>query len=140
MKRKLIPRILLTLLGVAMILWAIGGLALGLFGEHASAVVTHTRREGGERDEVVPNRYTYNISYTFTLPDGSKVDGFTKKVWDALYLKADGTGRIAVRYFKAMPYINAPEETTPFSLKQPILMAVGIFLIVQINQRQKVSE
>lgn len=93
MKTKLLPRIFITLLGAALILWAVGGLALGLFGERAAAVVTDIRREGGERAEAVPNRYTYNISYTFAPPDGREVHGAAKKIGDAVYLRADGTGK-----------------------------------------------
>lgn len=63
------------------------GRALDFFGEPATAVVTHIRREGGERTDAVLGRYTYDISYTFTLPNGSKVEGFTKKVGDAVYLR-----------------------------------------------------
>lgn len=140
MKRKLLPRILLILLGAALILWATGDLALGLFGEHASAVVTHIRREGGERTDGKPNRYTYSISYTFVLPDGEEFNGFTKKIGDAVYLKADGTGRIAVRYLKTMPYINAPEESLSLPLKQAMLTAVGILLIVHMNRMQGMPE
>ena len=128
MKRKLFPRIMMTMLGTVLILVAVGNLTLSIFGERASAVITHIRREGGERAESTPNRYNYNISYSFTLPDGKKVDGFTKVIGDAVYIKANGTGRITVRYFKAMPYINAP-ETMPFSLGQLILTGAGIFLI-----------
>lgn len=140
MKRKLLPRLLLTLLGTALMLWAAGDLALGVFGERASAVVTHIRREGGERTDGKPNRYTYNISYTFVLPDGKEINGFTKKIGDAVYLKADGAGRIAVRYFKTMPYINAPEKTPLFSLGQLTLAAAGIFLIVQMNRKRGMPE
>lgn len=136
MKRKRLPRLLLTLLGAALILWAAADLALGLFGERATAAVTHIRREGGERAEAVPNRYTYSISYTFVLPDGKEIHGVTKKIGNAVYLKADGTGRMAVRYFRAIPYVNAPEKSPPFSLGQPIMAAAGIFLIVRMNQRQ----
>ncbi|MEA5025608.1 MAG: hypothetical protein VB109_22540 [Desulfitobacterium hafniense] len=140
MKRKLLPRILLTLLGAALILWAAGSLSLALFGERATAAVTHIRREGGERTDGKPGRYTYNISYTFTLPNGEIIDGSTKQIGDAVYLKADGTGRIAVWYFKTMPYINAPEESSSLPLKQAILTAAGIFLIIQMNRKRTVSK
>lgn len=140
MKRRLFRRIFITLLGAALILWAAGSLALGLFGECATAVVTHVRREGGERADTTPNRYTYNISYTFVLPEGQEIHGFTKKIGNAVYLKADGTSRIAVRYFQTMPYVNAPEKSSPFSLGQLILTAAGIFLIVQINRKQNDTE
>jgi len=140
MKRKPLPRIFITLLGIALILWTAEDLALGLFGERTTAVVSHIRREGGERADAVPNRYTYNISYTFTLPDGTEIDGFTKKMGGAAYIKVDGTGKIAVRYFKAMPYLNAREKSPPFSFGQLILTAAGILLIVRMNLKRTVSE
>ncbi|NSW92067.1 MAG: hypothetical protein HPY74_15595 [Firmicutes bacterium] len=136
MKRKLLSRILITLLGAALILWAAESLALGLFGERTTAVVTSIRREGGERADVLTNRYTYNISYTFILPDGKEMYGFTKEIGGAVYLKTNGTGRIAVRYFKIMPYINTPEGNSPFSLGPLILTGTGIFLIVQMNRKK----
>ena len=65
MKRKLLPRILIALLGTALILWGAGRIALGIIGEPETAIITHIRREGGERTDIKPGRYTYNISYTF---------------------------------------------------------------------------
>jgi hypothetical protein len=67
MKRKLLPRILIALLGTALILWGAGRIALGIIGEPETAIITHIRREGGERTDGKSGRYTYNISYTFTL-------------------------------------------------------------------------
>lgn len=140
MKRGLIPRILITLLGIVLIFMGAFQAILGFTGKSTSAIITDIRREGGEHTDGKPGRYTYNISYTFTLPDGKEVNGFTKQIGNAVYLKADGTGRIAVRYFKAMPYINAPEESSPFPLKQAILTAAGIFLIVQMNRKRGIPE
>lgn len=37
MKRKLLPRIFITLLGAALILWAAGKIALGIIGEPETA-------------------------------------------------------------------------------------------------------
>ena len=140
MKRKLLPRIFITLLGMALLLWGVGRIALGIIGEPETAIITHIRREGGERTDGKPGRYTYNISYTFTLPNGEIIDGSTKQIGDAVYLKADGTGRIAVWYFKTMPYINAPEESSSLPLKQAILTAAGIFLIIQMKRKRTVSK
>ena len=135
MKRRLFSRIFISFIGAAFILWGAMNAALGIFGEQTSAVITDIRREGGERADVIPNRYTYNISYVFSLPDGKEIHGFTKKIGDAVYLKADGTGRIAVLYFKELPYINAPEENK-LPLKPIILSGTGIFLIVLMNRKK----
>ncbi len=139
MKRKLLPCILISFLGVASILWGVMSTALGIIGKPATATVTNIRREGGERNDGRPGRYTYNISYTFTLPDGKEISGFTKKIGNAVYLKANGTGRISVKYFKAMPYINSSEQNSQLSTGQAILIGTGVLLIVQMNRKQKDS-
>ena len=69
-----------------------------------------------------PGRYTYNISYTFTLPDGKDVNGFTKHIGDSVYLKADGTSTVRVRYFTAFPYINAMERDTGLGAEQVVFV------------------
>ena len=73
MKKGLLPRILITLLGFGLIFMGMSQAILGFAGKSALAVITDIRREGGERAEAVSNRYTYNISYPFTLPGGKEV-------------------------------------------------------------------
>lgn len=72
MKHSIIARILITLLGIALVLMGVSQAILGFAGKSTSAVITDIRREGGERTDGKPGRYTYNISYTFTLPDGKE--------------------------------------------------------------------
>ena len=132
---KLLTRLLITLLGIAFIAWGISTIMLGFFGDKCTAVITSIRREGGERNEAIRGQYTYNISYTFTLPNGKTVNGDTKKVGDATYLKADGKSKTAVRYFSFFPYINALEKDTKPGFGQLILVAIGCFLIYIMNRR-----
>ncbi len=126
---KLLTRIFITVLGVAFIVWGISSIMLGFFGQKESALITDIRREGGERNEAIRGRYTYNISYTFTLPNGKIVNGFTKRIGDSIYLKADGKSKAMVKYFSFFPYINALEQDTKPGLGQMILIAIGCFLI-----------
>lgn len=133
MKHRLIPRILITLLGIAFILMAAFEIALGITGESAIATVTNIRREGGERADGKPGRYTYNIGYSFTLPEGKEVSGFTKKIGDSVYLKADGASIVQIRYFPAFPYINAMEKDTKFGARQLVLILAGGVLIFIMN-------
>ena len=137
MKRKLLPRIFITLLGAALILWGAGKIALGIIGEPETATITHIRREGGERNDIKPGQYTYNISYTFALPDGKEINGFTKKIGDSVYLKADGTSNVRVRYFSAFPYINAMERDAGLGAGQLVLIFTGITLIFLINMKKE---
>ena len=130
-------RFFLSLLGFAFIVWGLTTVALGLFGEKETAVITDIRREGGERNEVKGGRYTYNISYTFTLPGGKNISGYSKLIGNAVFLKADGKSKTAVRYFSFFPAINALEQDTKPGLGQLILVATGCFLIYVINRRNK---
>jgi len=135
-KHKVIPRILITLLGIALILMGASEIILGFAGKSASAVITDIRREGGERTDGNPGRYTYNISYTFTLPDGKKINGYTKKIGDSVYLKPNGTSTTRVRYLPAFPYINAMEQDTGFGAGQLVLILAGGFLIFFMNGKK----
>ena len=137
MKKGLIPRILITLLGIGFIFMGMSQAILGFIGKIAPAVVTDIRREGGERTDGKPGRYTYNISYTFTLPDGKEVNGFSKHIGDSVYLKADGTSTVRVRYFPAFPYINAMERDAGLGVGQVVLMIAGGVLIFLINRKKR---
>ena len=136
MKKGLTPRILITLLGIALIFMGMSQTILGYAGKSASAVITDIRREGGERTDGKPGRYTYNISYTFSLPDGKKINGFIKKIGDSVYLKADGTSTVQVRYFPAFPYISSMERDTGLGAGQVVLMIAGGFLIFFMNRKK----
>jgi len=136
MKKGLIPRILITVLGIGLIFMGMSQAILGFTGKSASAVITDIRREGGERTDGKPGRYTYNISYTFTLPDGKDVNGFTKHIGDSVYLKADGTSIVRVRYFSAFPYINAMERDAGLGVGQVVLMIAGGILIFLMNKKR----
>lgn len=130
MKRKRFGKILLAVIGAAFLLWGLSDLILGVFGQKSAAVVTSVRRQGGERSDMKPGRYTYQIGYSFTVPSGRRVEGTYTQIGDGVYQKADGTKSIDVRYFPAAPFINAPEANTRLSARQPVLLAVGALLLV----------
>lgn len=130
MKRNWVPRILISLLGVAFILWGTMSVALGAFGEETTAYVTDIRREGGERVDGRPGRYTYITSYTFTSLNGKKIDGFARNIRDGAYMKADGTSTVRIRYFISFPYVNAMENDSGLSGGPLVLILVGGILIL----------
>lgn len=135
MKRKLLPRILIFMLGVAFILRGATLMALGFFGDQTTAVITHIRREGGERTDGKPGRYTYNISYTFTLPGGKEINGTTKKIRNGAYVKADGTSTLPVRYFQRFPCLNAMESGIEPRVGPLVLLITGGCLCFLICKR-----
>lgn len=134
-----IIKVLITLLGAALVIWGVGSVVLGVVGAQDTAVITSIRRQGGERNDVKPGTYTYSIGYTFTLPNGKRVESSTTKIGSAIYLKADGTSTTSVRYLKSAPFINTLEENTKPSFGQLALVGVGILLIVVINKRREIS-
>lgn len=139
MKRKLLPRIFITLLGAALILWGAGKIALGIIGEPETATITHIRREGGERTDIKPGRYTYNISYTFTLPNGKEIDGFTKQIGDGIYQKADGTSTVQIRYLTGLPYFSALERDVGMGAGPLVLIVAGGVLVFLMVRTAKVE-
>jgi len=134
---KFFIRFFISLLGFAFIAWGLTTVTLGLFGEKEIATITNIRRERGERNEVIRGKYTYIISYTFTLPGGKNISGSTRHIGDAVFLKADGKSKTAVRYFSSFPAINALERDTKPGFGQLVLVAIGCFLIYIINRREK---
>ncbi len=133
--RKVLPRLLLSLLGVSFILWGLTDIMLGLFGESATAIITNVRREGAERNETIRGRYTYIISYSFTLPGGQNISSSTRSIGNPVFLKADGKSKVIIKYFSFSPYINAREQDTKPGIGQLVLIAIGGFLILIINRR-----
>lgn len=133
----LFARVLITFIGAAFVAWGLILPVLWIAGERGTAVIDTVRREMGERNEVIPNRYTYNIGYTFTLADGTKISGFSRRIGNAIYFKASGSATAPVRYFSFFPYVNALEEDTEPGYKQLILISVGCLLIFVMRRRKK---
>ncbi|MDP3487937.1 MAG: hypothetical protein Q8S19_08405, partial [Bacillota bacterium] len=118
-----------------LILWGVGTFTLGIVGERGMAAITSVRRQGGARADGRSVRYTYAISYTFNLPDGTSVDGFTTKIGDSVYLKVTQPRYVTpVRYLSAVPWINALEEDTKPHMGQLVLIIAGGFLIYAMNR------
>ena len=134
MVKRVLVRLFISILGIGFIYMGLSGIWLGYAGQSATAVVTSIRREGGERSDAVPGRYTYSIGYTFSLPDGQEASGFAKHIGDSVYVKPTGTFTLPVRYFSFCPQINALERDTGLRAGPLLLMATGIFLILVINK------
>ena len=132
----MLKRVFITLLAIALIVYGMGMTMLGFVGTRATAVITSIRRQGGERDEAVPGRYTYSIGYRFALPDGRIVDGSTTRIGDSVYVKATGTSTAPVRYFAFFPYFNALESHTAPGIGQLIVAAAGVFIVFAENRRR----
>lgn len=108
---------------------------MGIVGARDTAVITSIRRQGGERDEAIPGRYTYSIGYTFTLPEGKQVDGSTTKLAGAAFIKPDGSSTAPVRYLVCAPFINVLEAETKPTIGNLMTVGIGILMIVLINRK-----
>ncbi|MDD3705391.1 MAG: hypothetical protein PHC45_04935 [Clostridiaceae bacterium] len=129
---------LVVFVAVIFIIYGLIHVTLGIIGEKDTAIITNIRRQGGERNEAIPNKYTYSISYSFTLPDGKEIDGFTYKIGSATYIKVSNSdvSIVPVRYFKAFPHINALESDSGFRLGNFIIIGAGIVLITLIRPKK----
>lgn len=130
---------LVVFVAVIFIIYGLIHVALGVIGEKDTAIITNIRRQGGERNEAIPNKYTYSISYSFTLPDGKEIDGFTYKIGNATYIKVSKSDMniVPVRYFKAIPQINALESDAGIKLGNFIIIGAGIVLIKLISSGKR---
>jgi len=110
-------------------------IALGLVGDTSLAAITSIRRQGGERTDGRPGRYTYAIGYVFKLPDGTLVNGHTTQIRDSVYIKVSSPEfNTPVKYFRALPQINALEEDTRPNIGHLVLLAAGALIIYAVNQ------
>lgn len=133
-----IGRALLVLLAGAMFLWGLGAPLLALAGKTAEGRVTEIRRQLGDRGEAIPNRYAFQISYRFALPDGSVVQGSTQQIGDYFSPARFRVGqRVVIRYLPLFPWINVADWRWGQIFEHLIVAAVGVVLIYLVVFRNK---
>lgn len=133
--KRIVTKIFLIIIGIVLSLYGTMMPLLYVIGEKTQGTITVVRREGGERDEAIPNRYSYSVGFEFLLDDGTVIYGNTKVIGNA-YNAGISKGRASIRYLKLFPYLNALEADTTLSVEHVILIAVGVFIII-INLRNR---
>ena len=133
--KKVAPKVFLIFIGIGLSLYGMMMPLLSVVGEKTQGTITVVRREGGERDETIPNRYSYSVGFEFLLDDGTVIYGNTKVIGNA-YNAGISRGQASIRYLKIFPYLNALESDTTLSVEHVILIAVGVFIIT-INLRSR---
>lgn len=133
--KKVVPKMFLIFIGIGLALYGTMMPLLSVIGERTQGMITVVRREGGERDDAVPNRYSYSVGYEFLLDDGTVISGNTKVIGNA-YNAGISTGQAFIRYLKIFPYLNALDSDTALSFEHVILLAVGVSIII-INLRRR---
>ncbi len=126
--KKVLTKVLLIVLGAAFVLYGVVIPLLPVVGEKAPGKITVIRREGGERNEATPNRYSYSVAYEFALDDGTVICGNTKVIGNS-NSAGIATAHTNVFYLKIFPYINARESDTAFTIGNVILVSAGVLLI-----------
>lgn len=129
-------RLFITLLGIALVLYGVGMITLGFAGARAMAVITSIRRQGGERCDAAPGRYTYSIGYRFRTPDGRTIDGSTTRIGSSVFVKATGDSTTPVRYFKSFPCFNTLESQTKSPIGPLIVAIAGGFIVFAENRKR----
>ena len=101
---------------------------LVLFGEDKQATLTSYRQEYGERNEVIPNRYTYLFGYEFTV-NGKTYYGTGQKVGSPVFLKPSPESTISIKYLSFCPYFNSHIEGKKNWKSILIFLAGGMWVI-----------
>ena len=104
---SLVGQWFLRLLGAALLLWGLSMPMLGLFGAQTDATVTQIRRQGGERGEARPNRYTFIVSYRFATRDGRAVESTQMIGGFANIPTLHSVQPLKVRYLPMFPRFNS---------------------------------
>ena len=125
--RPLAFRIILGAVGLLLEIYGSFIPLLPMIGARAAGEITVIRRELGDQQNPVANRYSYSVGYEFPLPDGRIVFGNTKTIGSATSAGM-AKGKSGVYYLPALPYVNALEKDARFDLGKIVLLAAGIFL------------
>lgn len=98
-----------------------------LIGVDKQATLTSYRQEYGERNEVIPNRYTYLFGYEFTV-EGKTYYGTGQKVGSSVFLKPHNESTISIKYLSFCPYLNSHIEGKENWKSILIYLVVGLIL------------
>ena len=128
---------MLGVVGLLLVLYGTLIPLLPLIGARADGEITVVRRELGDRQDPVANRYSYSVGYEFALPDGRIIPGNTKTIGSAVS-SGISKGKSAVFYLPALPYVNALERDTRFDLGKVAILAAGALLcFVAVTRKTK---
>lgn len=100
-----------------------------LFGEEKQATLTSYRQEYGERNEVIPNRYTYLFSYEFTV-EGKRYHGTGQRVASPVFLKPTPESTISIKYLPCCPHFNSHIEGKETWKSSLIFFGIGVVLLL----------
>lgn len=107
-----------------------------MVGEETYGFITSYRRVLGERGEVIPNRYTYSLSYKFFV-ENTEYSNSTTVINSPLFIKPDGESLIQISYLAGAPYLSAVKSETEIDMGKFALISFGTVLVVIMNPSKK---
>lgn len=128
--------ILIGVIGFLMVLASVVQLSLGMFGELTIGRVTEYRRVMGERNESIPNRYTYSLGYEYWVSDKS-YHGSSTVIGSSVFVKPDGGQPIPIKYFSFLPSISAPINDTNLDVGKVVMVGLGSLLLWVMVKKSK---
>lgn len=128
--RNMILRIILYALGILLMMWGIGAPLVALTGAETEGRITHVRRQLGDRNEVIPNRYAFAITYEFRLPDGMLRTGTSQRIGDFFSPGRLGVGSpVTIRYAPFAPGLSVMDWRLGSLIENILAAVVGAGLL-----------
>lgn len=125
-------RIVISLVGVGLIVMALGNLAIYMAGDSAAIFAVKTRREGGaDNAQQADARYVWVVSYSFKDRQGVIHDGQARRRGGDMGIKVERR----VYYLPDMPFFNALEDEARPNVGQAVMIALGFFLLYVMNRK-----
>lgn len=121
-------KIFLILFGIAFLIYGAMIPVLTVAGAKTIGNITTVRREGGERNEAIPNRYNYAVGFEFETIEGKLISGNTKVIGGPQNAGIS-KGPATVMYLKQFPYLNALQESSVFPVERIIIFCLGILFL-----------
>ena len=123
-------RVFLSALGILLMIWGTGVPLVALTGAEAQGRITHVRRQLGDRNEVIPNRYAFAITYEFRLPDGTLRTGTTQRIGDFFSPGRLGVGSpVTIRYAPFAPGLSVMDWNLGLFIENILAAVVGAVLL-----------
>jgi hypothetical protein len=125
-------KVLIFIIGLLFTLYSIFLTSLALFGAETNAEITSYRKQLGERDETIPNQYTYLYGYEFNYK-GKTYSGTGQQIGSPIVLKNEGNSYIKVRFSPLFPQLNSAfnGKKTILNLGISLVIGIGFMLITK---------
>ncbi|WP_146170187.1 DUF3592 domain-containing protein [Bosea sp. 124] len=121
---------MLSALGILLMIWGIGAPLVALTGTETLGRITHVRRQLGDRNELIPNRYAFAITYEFRLPDGALRTGTTQRIGDYFSPGRLGVGSpVTIRHAPFAPSLSVIDWGPGALIENILAAAIGAALV-----------